>query len=119
MGDVLRSNHFSRNWSKRHDCVEHVTLNKFRAPAGVELCVLISIPHPGSLFVRQPNLPEHFGDGRVLGAELTQDAISGADALDALLRKGGAEVLLTKRNQTVVGLQQIDDINIPVIVLSR
>ena len=105
MGDVLRSNHFSRNWSKRHDCVEHVTLNKFRAPAGVELCVLISIPHPGSLFVRQPNLPEHFGDGRVLGAELTQDAISGADALDALLHKGGAEVLLTKRNQTVVGLQ--------------
>ena len=102
MGDVLRSNHFSRNWSKRHDCVEHVTLNKFRAPAGVE-----------------PNLPEHFGDGRVLGAELTQDAISGADALDALLHKGGAEVLLTKRNQTVVGLQQIDDINIPVIVLSR
>lgn len=32
MGDVLRSNHFSRNWSKRHDCVEHVTLNKFRLP---------------------------------------------------------------------------------------
>ena len=56
MGDVLRSDHFSRNWSKRHDCVEHVTLNKFRAPAGVELCVFISIPHPGSLFVRQPNL---------------------------------------------------------------
>ena len=33
--------------------------------------------------------------------------------------KGVLRVLLTKRNQTVVGLQQIDDINIRVIVLSR
>ena len=54
-----------------------------------------------------------------INSGLPPEAISGADALDALLHKGGAEVLLTKRNQTVVGLQQIDDINIPVIVLSR
>ena len=119
MGDVLRSDPYHRNRGKWNYSAEHIALDKFRGSARVKLCVFISIPHPGSLFVRQPNLPEHFGDGRVLGAELTQDAISGADALDALLHKGGAEVLLTKRNQTVVGLQQIDDINIPVIVLSR
>ena len=42
---------------------------------------------------------------QTVGAYLTQDTVSGADTLDALLHKGVAEVFLTKSDQSVVGLQ--------------
>ena len=54
--------------------------------------------------------------GQAVGADLAQDAISGADALDALLHKGVAEVLLAESNQPVVGFQQIGDDHVPVVV---
>ena len=92
-GDVWpppwRPDLFHGNRGQRDNGAEHIALDKFRRPTGVELCVFVSIPHPGPRLIRQSDLSEHFGDGRVLGAELTQDAISGADALDALLHKGG------------------------------
>ena len=40
---------------------------------------------------------------QAVGADLAQDTVSGADALDALLHKGVAEMLLTESNQPIIG----------------
>ena len=53
--------------------------------------------------------------GQAVGADLAQDAVSGADALDAFLHKRGTEVFLAESNQPVIGLQQIGDDNVTVI----
>ena len=162
LGGVLRPDLFHGNRCQRNHGTEHIALDKFRGSAGVELCVFVSIPHPGPQLVCQSDLPEHFRDGWVLGirlkggqvqsavsvgtigvfrvepvalnhklchiaagkipvrqavgANLTQDAVSGADALDAFLHKGIAKVLLAESNQPVIGFQQVCDDNIPVIV---
>ena len=131
--------------SKRNYGTEHIALNKLRGPAGVELRIFVSIPHPRPQLVCQPDLPEHLRDGRVLGvrlkggqmqstvsvgtigvfcvepialdhkfcyiaagvipvgqavgADLAQDAVSGANTLDAFLHKGVAEVFLAESDQ--------------------
>ena len=53
---------------------------------------------------------------QTVGAYLTQDTVSGADTLDTLLHKWIAEVLLAKSDQPIVGLQQIGDDNVSVII---
>ena len=40
---------------------------------------------------------------QAVGADLAQDTVSGADALDAFLHKGVAEMLLTESNQPIIG----------------
>ena len=53
--------------------------------------------------------------GQAVGADLAQDAVSGANTLDAFLHKGVAEVFLAESDQPVIGLQQIGDDNVTVI----
>ena len=69
---------FHRNRRQGNHRAEHVVFDKFRGPAGVELCVFISIPHPGPQLVRQSNLTEHFGAGRILGIRLKRGQIQDA-----------------------------------------
>ena len=53
---------------------------------------------------------------QAVGENFAQDAVSGADALEALLHKGVTEVLLTESDQPVIGFQQIRDDDIPVVI---
>ena len=61
---------WNSNRGQRNHCAEHIALNKFRGPAGIEFCAFVGIPHPGPQLVCQSDFPEHFGDGRVLGIRL-------------------------------------------------
>ena len=62
---ILRPDLLHRNRGKRNHGAEHIALDKLRGSAGIELRVFVSIPHPGPQLICQPDLPEHFGDGRL------------------------------------------------------
>ena len=47
LGGILRPDLFHRNRGKRNHGAEHIALDKLRGPAGIELRVFVSIPHPG------------------------------------------------------------------------
>ena len=53
---------------------------------------------------------------QAVGADLAQDVVSGADALETIQHKGVVQVLLAESNHSVVGIQQIGDDDVPVIV---
>ena len=57
LGSVRRPNLLHRNRGKRNHGAEHIALDKLRGPAGIELRVFVSIPHPGPQFVCQPDFP--------------------------------------------------------------
>ena len=57
LSGALRPNLLHRNRGKRNHGAEHIALDKLRGPAGIELRVFVSIPHPGPQFVCQPDFP--------------------------------------------------------------
>lgn len=78
LAPALRPDLFHGNRGQRDNGAEHITLDKFRRPTGVELCVFVSIPHPGPRLIRQSDLSEHFRDGRVLGIRLKGGQVQSA-----------------------------------------
>ncbi len=78
LGGILRPDLFHRNRGKRNYGAEHIALDKLRGPTGIELRVFVSIPHPGPKLICQPDFPEHFGDGRILGIRLKGGQVQSA-----------------------------------------
>ena len=54
------TNFFRCNVTQRNNGLKHIALNKLRSSAGIQFCVFIGVPHTGTKFICEGNLPEYF-----------------------------------------------------------